>query len=349
MREGIVTAKAPGKGAVPIMRGPLLVAQGPESFPVPLPPASHPSVPDTAAHESAAQQSAAAVLAAYGGGWQASLDIAMTRVAGRTVASRVSHAGPLRVQKVLWPEGPELAHLILLHPPSGLAAGDALRLEIAQAPDTRVLLTTPGAGRWYRADATATQTVSLSVGERGSLEWLPQETVLHDGVQGVQRMSVDLAPCAAAIGMDVLVLGRWASGEHKVTGDFRSHLTLRRGGRLLLSEVARVGHAEQGLAALGHAHVSGLLWAVSPAPLHTDLAEAVEAALDDALGANSHSRGCGRDGAVAGASVVDPHLLLARAVGGSPEQIRRALAAAWAVLRPILIGRAAVPPRIWMT
>ena len=63
---------------------------------------------------------AVAVLGAYGGGWQAKLDIGMTRVAGRTVASHVSHAGPLRMQKVLWPEGPELAHLILLHPPSGL-------------------------------------------------------------------------------------------------------------------------------------------------------------------------------------------------------------------------------------
>ena len=291
----------------------------------------------------------AAALGAYGGGWQASLDIGITRVAGRSVATRVSHAGPLRMQKVLWPEGPELAHLILLHPPSGLAGGDSLALTLTQAPDTRVLLTTPGAGRWYRADSPATQTIGLCVGERASLEWLPQETVLHDGVQGVQRMTVDVAPDAAAIGMDILVLGRKASGEHRVRGDFRSHLSLRRGDRLLLGEITRLGRAERGIAALAEAHVSGLLWAVSPAPMHTDLAEAVEAALDSALGASPATHGRGRNGALAGVSVVDPHLLLARAVGGSPEQIRQALAAAWAVLRPILIGRAAVPPRIWMT
>jgi urease accessory protein len=320
------------------------IRPGPDLPTVPLPLAPVPSEASDRARDTAA-----AVLGAYGGGWQASLDIGMTRVAGRTVASHVSHAGPLRMQKVLWPEGPELAHLILLHPPSGLAGGDSLALTLTQAPDTRVLLTTPGAGRWYRADSPATQTIDLRVGGRGSLEWLPQETVLHDGVQGVQHMTVDVAPDAAAIGMDILVLGRKASGEHRVRGDFRSHLTLRRADRLLLSEVTRVGRAEQGIAALGRAHVSGLLWAVAPAPMHTDLAEAVEAALDASLGASPDTHGRGRDGALAGVSVVDPHLLLVRAVGESPEQIRHALAAAWAVLRPILIGRAAVAPRIWMT
>ncbi|MBP8307760.1 MAG: hypothetical protein KAY46_10880, partial [Burkholderiaceae bacterium] len=107
--------------------------------------------------------------------------------------------------------------------------------------------------------------------------------------------------------------------------------------------------AGRGAAALGEGQVRGLLWAVSPAPMHTDLAEAVEAALDASLGAGPDTHGRGRDGALAGVSVVDPHLLLARAVGQSPQQIRHALAAAWAVLRPILIGRAALPPRIWMT
>lgn len=288
-------------------------------------------------------------LGAYGGGWQARLTVGMTRVAGRCVATEVSHLGPLRVQKVLWPEGPDMAHLILLHPPSGLAGGDSVDLKLSLADECRVLLTTPGAGRWYRADAPATQQVQLTVGAHASLEWLPQETVLHDGVQGDQTMSVDVDEQAAAIGMDVLVLGRKASGERLQAGRFGSRLSLRRGERLLLGETTRIGMAEQGAAALGTAHVSGLLWAVSPIALTADLAEAVEQALDQALGVVAGSNGMGRDGAIGAASVVDPHLLLVRAVGSSPEQIRRALVAAWCVLRPVLIGRAAAVPRIWMT
>lgn len=344
MRMDLGPAAPVRREALPIMGNRFPVR--PDSELSTVPPPLAPSISESPDH---ARRTAAAVLGAYGGGWQASLDIGMTRVAGRTVASHVRHAGPLRVQKVLWPEGPDLAHLILLHPPSGLAGGDSLALALAQGPDTRVLLTTPGAGRWYRADSPATQTIDLRVGGRGSLEWLPQETVLHDGVQGVQRMTVDVAPDAAAIGMDILVLGRKASGEHRVRGDFRSHLTLRRADRLLLGEISRIGRAEQGIAALGQAHVSGLLWAVSPTPMHSDLAESVESALDASLGASPDTHGRGRDGALAGASVVDPHLLVVRAIGESPERIRHALAAAWAVLRPILIGRAAVAPRIWMT
>jgi hypothetical protein len=160
------------------------------------------------------------------------------------------------------------------------------------------VLLTARAGRWYRADSTAADDRPVR-GCARQLEWLPQETVLHDGVQGVQRMTVDVAADAAAIGMDILVLGRKASGEHRVRGDFRSHLTLRRADRLLLGEISRIGRAEHGMAALGQAHVSGLLWAVSPAPMHTDLAESVERALDASLREPRHAgprprRGPGR-------------------------------------------------------
>lgn len=289
------------------------------------------------------------VLRPYGGGWQASLRVDLACIEGRSVATRVEHAGPLRIQKVLWPEGPSLAHLILLHPPGGLAAGDTLALALNLADEAACLLTTPGAGRWYRADAPARQSIAVSVGVRGSLEWLPQETVLHDGVQGHQQMSVDIDPTAVAIGIDMLVLGRRASGERLDHADFCSRLTLRRGTRLLFDDVSRIGMAERGVAALGEAHVSGLLWAVSPTPLLADLADAVEAAAALALGAEASARGRGLGGAIAAASVVDPHLLLVRAVGSSPERIRAALVSAWSLLRPLLIGRAAVKPRIWMT
>ena len=315
-----------------------------------MPAAAQPRVDTAVSPEPWPEEPAArAALSAYGGGWRAHLSVGVERVAGRCVAARVSHVGPLRIQKVLWPEGPSLAHLILLHPPSGLAGGDSVEFDLALADDCRVLLTTPGAGRWYRADAPASQTVSVRVGAGGSLEWLPQETVLHDGVRGRSRMAVDVAANAAALGLDVLVLGRRASGEALTRGDFRSHLTLRRDGRLLLAEATRVGGAERGPAALGQGHVSGLLWAVSPQPMAPELAEAIEAALDESLGVDAVARDGGDGRAIGAASLVDPHLLLVRAVGSSPERIRAALMSAWVLLRPLLIGRAAQTPRIWMT
>jgi urease accessory protein len=293
------------------------------------------------------------VLAAYGGGWNGRLEIALAHRDGRTIAARLAHQGPLRVQKLLWPEGPALAHAILLHPPAGLAGGDSLSLTIALEPASAGLFTTPGAGRWYRGDARASQTVSIRLDAGAELEWLPQETVLHDGVIGAQTLRVDAAADATALGIDVLVLGRRASGERLARADFDSRLELVRAGRRLLAEHARVDARAFGAAALGEAHVSGLLWALSPQPMDAGLAERCEAAIDAMLGVDdSHaaaSRGWGIDATIAGASLVDPHLLLVRVVGHSPQTVRTALMAAWAVLRPPLFRRDAVLPRIWHT
>lgn len=289
------------------------------------------------------------VLAPYGGGWKARLSLEIALRDGRSVASRLAHDGPLRVQKLLWPEGPRLAHVILLHPPSGLAAGDSLSFDLRLRPEAELLLTTPGAGRWYRADAPATQTVSVAVDEGAHLEWLPQETILHDGVSGDQRMRVDIGERASAVGMEVLVLGRRASGERLTQARFHSRLSLRRAGRLLYDEQSRIDGAQTGAAALGSCHVSGLLWAVSPDPLPDDLADALEADLDRALEASAEHGGAGEAAAIGGASRVEPHLMLVRVVGRSPQTVRGALALAWARLRPLLRQREAVPPRIWMT
>jgi urease accessory protein len=295
------------------------------------------------------ERTGARALEAYGGGWDARLEVELALRAGRTVATRVAHRGPLRLQKVLWPEGPERAHLIMLHPPSGVAAGDTLTFDLALRDGAAALLTTPGAGRWYRADAPASQVVRIDVGPAASLEWLPQETILHDGLAGMQSLSLEVAADALAIGAEVLVLGRRASGEQLLRGEFRSRLTLSRAGRALLVEDARIVDPHGGLAGLGDAHVSALFWAVSPRPLDESAAAGCEEAVDRALGASAALRGWGADGTIAGASVLDPHLLVMRAVGRSPQTVRAAVTAAWTWARPLLVGREAVVPRIWHT
>src|SRR3954466_3528818 len=112
--------------------------------------------------------------------WKARLALDFAFQDGKTALARKSHDGPLVVQKPLYPEGGAICHAIVVHPPGGIAGGDELALSASIGEGAAVLLTTPGAAKWYRsAGPRAKQTVVFDV--KGMLEWLPQETIVFDG------------------------------------------------------------------------------------------------------------------------------------------------------------------------
>src|SRR5690242_5112442 len=96
--------------------------------------------------------------------WRADLRLGFTGENGRTVLSEKRFTGPLVVQKPLYPEGEAVCQAIIVHPPGGIAGGDELSLSVAADPSAHALLTTPGAGKWYRsAGPWAKQVVSFEV------------------------------------------------------------------------------------------------------------------------------------------------------------------------------------------
>ncbi len=129
--------------------------------------------------------------------WRAELALNYERRGPRTVLASRRHDGPLVVQKPLYPEGDAVCHTIVVHPPAGIAGGDELEITVRAAEDAHVLLTTPGAGKWYRSSgAWARQRVSLDLQDDAALEWLPQETILYDGTLADIRWDAHLAPGA---------------------------------------------------------------------------------------------------------------------------------------------------------
>ena len=87
-----------------------------------------------------------------------------------------------------------MCHTIVVHPPGGIAGGDELAVEARAAQGAHALLTTPGAGRWYRsAGPWARQTLAFEARDGACLEWLPQETIVFDGALADLRTEVRLA------------------------------------------------------------------------------------------------------------------------------------------------------------
>ena len=276
-------------------------------------------------------------------GWRAELSLEFARRGERTVLARQRHDGPLRVQKPLYPEDPALCHVLMLHPPAGLAGGDSLSVTARVGEGAQLLLSTPGAGKWYRSagqPAPLAQRIEVEAG--ACCEWLPQENILYDGALARLDSEIRLQGDAVFIGAEMLCLGRTGAGERFANGELRLLTRLFRDDRLLWLERGRLGGGDPLLdspAGLAGQPVSLTLIASAPAD---KLDDALYAACREAAAAAPEDSG---EGAVTRL----PGVLLARWRGPSCEAGRRWLLRQWAVLRPALCGRPACIPRIWHT
>lgn len=275
--------------------------------------------------------------------WQASLALRLGRNLRGTVLSHSRHQGPLYVQKPFYPEGRQRAHIYLLHPPGGLVSGDHLQIDIDVDPQAHGLITTPGAGRVYRArsdGALQQQTIALTITDQASLEWLPLETILYPGANTKLNTHISLHGDARFIGWDITCLGLPASGQAFEQGQLRQSLQIHRNGRLALRETLRLDahslellHSQAGL----QNHSVNALMVAGP------FADS-DAELINTLRSNNEAYGDG----LTGISQVGEFLVL-RHLGPCAEQARRIFTQAWTQIRPALLQTPACPPRIWAT
>jgi urease accessory protein len=290
------------------------------------------------------------------GRWRGELRLRFAMQGGRTVLRERHHRGPLQVQRLLYPEGGAPCHVMLLHPPGGLVAGDSLEVEVAVEAGARVLVTTPAAGKVYRAGGGggAAQRQLLSVAAGGSLEWLPQETIAFAGADAELTTRVELEAGATFLGWEILCLGRPAAGEAFARGRCRQRFELWRDGRPLCLERASLEGGTAVMEAgwgLRGATVVGTLLATGR-PFDPENAGRVPAA--SAVGATAQLRAILDEiralptTDLVSATVVG-ETLVCRYLGGSAERARAYLSRVWSLVRPALVGRPPCPPRIWST
>jgi urease accessory protein len=271
--------------------------------------------------------------------WHASLHLQFARAGNATRLARRSHSGPLRVQKALYPEGESVCHAIVIHPPGGVAGGDSLSIEVQLAAGAHALLSTPGAAKWYRANGKLSrQALRLSAGTGATIEWLPQESIFYNQAQVLLDQQVELAAGASFIGCDIACFGRRAAGESFTSGSVRQHMQIRLDGKLIWSEQGGVtGEGPLMASPLGLAGHSVCVTLVAVGkPADAALLAALRAigpALELDIGVSQLKS-----------------LLVLRCLCDDSEVARKLVMAAWALLRPHLLGgRAAQVPRIWNT
>src|SRR5882762_3805332 len=248
--------------------------------------------------------------------WKAELRLEFERREGRTVLAKRRHEGPLVAQKALYPEGDAVCHVIVVHPPAGIAGGDELEFSARAGEGAHALLTTPGAGKWYRSSAAwARQRLEFDAREGACIEWLPQETIVYDGALADIRTEVRLARGARFIGWEILCLGRSGSGERFARGACRLQTSLRPDGQALWFARGRIEGGSSLLdspAGLGSAPLCATLLAVSPG-LDVLLPRCREA----------------RPESGAGAVTLLPGVLVARYLGSSSESAKRYFTQLW--------------------
>jgi urease accessory protein len=268
--------------------------------------------------------------------WHASLALRV-RAAGRRSFLSTQHRGPLRVQKALYPEGDTPCHAVVLHPPGGIAGGDALDIAVDVDAGAHGLVTTPGAAKWYKANGRiGAQHVRLDVA--GGLEWLPQEAIVYDAANVRSTIDIQLQEGASMIGWDIVALGRHAAGERFERGLYAQTIRLRIGAELAWVERTRVAGSDALLGSpvgLAGRHVFGCLWAAGP-----EFDDETMDRLRDTLGSTMRDAPMTR---------LTPRLVVARALGASTRAVRGALTEVWAALRPQVFQKPAVLPRLWAT
>jgi urease accessory protein len=270
-------------------------------------------------------------------GWQANLDLSFEYRDAGTALARHRHEGPLQVQKALYPEGRDICHVAVLHPPGGIAAGDSLCMRASLNRSSRALLTTPGATKWYRSEGSlARQHLHFDLEQDSVLEWLPRENILFDGSRISMSLDVALSARSTYFGWDIFSFGRRASGESWRRGILRMRTSIRRADRVLWSEMANVD------AGSGFMHSSvGLS---GRTVCGTFLVAGVEIQSEVLATCRRVPRALS-EGRVGITRV--PGVLIARYLGDSSEEVFDYFTALWTVLRPALSARASCAPRVW--
>ena len=248
------------------------------------------------------------------------------------------------MQKALYPEGPAICHATILHPPSGIAGGDALSMDITLDEDSHAVLSTPGANRWYKANGRlASQEVQIHLKANSRLDWLPQENIFFEQAHASTQLCLDLQSGARTIGWEIMQLGSVSKAGHWDEGPVLTHTRFVLDGQPIWLEAgeilaeSRLRTSDNGWSNLP---VMATLWAFGP--------ELSSEHIDD-IGASLPWHQELRAGITQLPQTQGQSLSLIRVLGLHAQEVRQLLIDYWMRLRPLTLDTQGLALRIWNT
>ena len=169
---------------------------------------------------------------------------------GTPYLSRQSFRAPIHLSKSHVESGSLLVHLV--NPTAGFFDGDRLDLDVTAGAGSRMILSTPGASRVYRArgEAPALCQQRLRVERDAFLEWIPEPFIPQAGARYHQRTIIELEENAGLFFFEWIAPGRVARGEVFDYHRLRWELDLKLAGRLVAREQFELRPDDHSLAAL---------------------------------------------------------------------------------------------------
>ncbi|MEK7952858.1 urease accessory protein UreD [Luteolibacter soli] len=169
---------------------------------------------------------------------------------GTPFLSRQSFRAPIHLSKAHVESGSLLVHLV--NPTAGFFDGDRLDLNVTAGKDSRLVLSTPGSSRVYRArgETPAVCEQRLSVESGAFMEWIPEPFIPQAGARYFQRTEIHLEENAGLLFFEWIAPGRVARGEAFAYESLRWELDLLAQGKLVARERFELRPADHSLTAL---------------------------------------------------------------------------------------------------
>lgn len=161
---------------------------------------------------------------------------------GITRRAKVHEDGSLRVR---FPNAtPDALEAVLVNTGGGMTGGDRFSIEMDVGEGASLIAGTAAAEKIYRSSgADAEMNVRLTLAPNARLAWLPQETILFDRARLRRRIDIDLAEGASLVMAEAVVFGRAAMNEAMNDGFFSDAWRIRRDGKLIYADTARLDGA----------------------------------------------------------------------------------------------------------